>query len=216
MGLQAHNTPYDRTDLAETDGINDHLEGQIVNWADRLAYNSADLEDALGADFITADDLNQFTLYRRAFERLPKTFQDRPIYAIRRIVLENLQHILFDALEMHDVNGKHLLSLKSEELRELQAIEDFLLNKVYLSPKLAQTANVVQEIISKIFHRYQADPNLLPKRYLARLPEVPLDRTIGDYIAGMTDRFCLKIYRQMFGEDDILLRSIQPVLAVSS
>jgi dGTPase len=85
-----------------------------------------------------------------------------------------------------------------------------------LSPQLAQTATAVQEIIARIFERYHVSSDLLPKRYLSRVPEVPLDRTIGDYIAGMTDRFCLKIYRQMFGEDDILLKSIQPVVAAGS
>jgi dGTPase len=213
LGLEAHNTPYDRADQAD---LNDHLEGQLVNWADRIAYNSADLEDALGANFLTAGDLQQLALCRRAFEMVPEEFQDRPIYAIRRIVLENLQQILIDALKIDDIAGKKLVRLRAEELKDLEAVESFLMENVYLSPLLARTSQTVQEMIAKIFHCYKNKPELLPKRYLNRQPEVPLDRTIGDYIAGMTDRFCLKVYRQMFGEGDTLLQSIQPVVGAGS
>lgn len=212
-GLQAHTTPYDR---AEQSHVNDHLEGQLVNWADRLAYNSADLEDALGADFITADELLSLPLYRRAWDMIPQELQDRPIYALRRVVIENLQYILINAIELRKIDGKKIVVLRDEELREITKIEKFLLERVYLSERLIHTAQIVQEIIDKLFNRYRAEPELLPRRYLSRIPDISLDRTICDYISGMTDRFCLKLYRQLFGDDDKLLQSIQPVIGTGS
>ncbi|NLE28099.1 MAG: dNTP triphosphohydrolase, partial [Phycisphaerae bacterium] len=212
-GLEAHTTPYDRTDQGE---INGHLEGQLVNWADRLAYNSADLEDALGADFITAEELQSLPLYQRAWEMIPQELRDRPIHALRRVALENLQYILINHIEIQEATGETRITLRDEELNQLIEIENFLLNKVYHSERLTETATVVQEIIARLFNRYCDDPELLPKRYLSRQAEISLDKTICDYISGMTDRFCLKTYRQLFGEQDELLRSIQPVIGTGS
>jgi dGTPase len=212
-GLKAHNTPYDRADQSET---NDHLEGQLVNWADRLAYNSADLEDAIGADFVTTEELQSLELYRRAWEMIPKELQEKPIYALRRVVMENLQYILINAIELCEVSGKTIVKMRNEELSQLVAVEKHLLSKVYMSDRLLETAKIVQEIIAKLFGYYRAEPNRLPKRYRSRMPEVSLEKTICDYISGMTDRFCLKTYRQFFGDEDELLKSIQPVIGPGS
>lgn len=212
-GMEVHNTPYDRPDMLDT---GTDLEGQLANWADRLAYNAADLEDALGAGFVTGEDLQALALYRQAWEQLDATLREKPLHAVRRIVIEAIQKTLILAMQKHQVNGKSFVTVREPELGMLKELERFLFERVYRCPRLAQTAQTVQEVIARIFHRYQHAPDLLPKRYLSRQSEQGLNRTIGDYISGMTDRFCLKVYRQMFGADDILLASIQPVVGLGS
>ncbi len=212
-GMEVHNTPYDRPELLDTVAS---LEGQLANWADRLAYNTADLEDALGANLITQDHLADLSLYRKAWDRLDSRLREKPFHAIRRIVLGHIQMILIEGLELRQANGVPLLALRDAILHDLKETEKFLLNRVYLCPQLLDTTHKVQEVISRLFARYRKEPELLPNRYLSRQTESPVDRIIGDYISGMTDRFCLKTYRQLFGEDDILLRSIQPVVGIGS
>lgn len=216
-GMEVHNTPYDRPDLTDTGG---HLEGQLANWADRLAYNMADLEDALGADFLTPDDLRSVSLFRDVWDQLTPGLRQKPLPAIRRVILETIQQILIQSIEVRRPDGNAaahcLVTMNDRELAALKEMEAFLMQKVYRSPRLAETSETVQNIIAKIFHRYREEPELLPLRYLSRQPELPLDRIIGDYISGMTDRFCLKVYRQMFGPEDTLLRSIQPVVGLGS
>ncbi|MFA5865494.1 MAG: HD domain-containing protein [Phycisphaerae bacterium] len=212
-GLEVHNTPYDRPDALDT---NSHIEGQLANWADRLAYNTADLEDALGAGFLIPDDLKNLALYRQSCDQLDPSLRDKPLPALRRIILESIQIILIQSLEIQRPNGSPMVTINGRELQALRELESFLLEKVYRNPQLARTSQTVQEIIAKIFHRYQQEPRLLPTRYLSRQGDLPLDLIIGDYISGMTDRFCLKVYRQMFGPDDILLASIEPVVGLGS
>jgi len=106
--------------------------------------------------------------------------------------------------------------MADEPQRTLKELESFLYQRVYKCPQLAETSEKVQEIIARLFGRYHSEPKLLPERYLSRKNESPVERIIGDYIAGMTDRFCLKVYRQMFGAEDALLQSIQPVIGLGS
>jgi dGTPase len=55
-----------------------------------------------------------------------------------------------------------------------------------------------QRFISCIFDAYLDQPRLMPQRYADRIPELPLHRVVGDYLAGMTDRFCLDEYKRLF------------------
>ncbi len=212
-GLEVHNTPYDRPDQLDTSA---ELEGQLANWADRLAYNIADLEDALGAGFVNHEELLNLSLYREVWDQLQPSFREKPIHAIRRVILETIQQILIHSIEITCPHDKPLVGMNERELKAMKELEAFLYEKVYRSPRLAKTSQTVQEMIAKIFHQYRKQQDLLPIRYLSRQNEMPLDRIIGDYISGMTDRFCLKVYRQMFGPDDILLTSIQPVIGSGS
>jgi dGTPase len=212
-GLEVHNTPYDRPDQSDAGG---NLEGQLANWADRLAYNMADLEDALGAGLVTPEALRDVGIFREAWDRLEPSLREKPLPAIRRIILENIQQGLIQSMSVHSSDGKARVSLRAAELQALTELEAFLMANVYRCPQLARTSETVQAIIEKIFDRYRKEPELLPLRYLSRQTDFPLDRIIGDYLAGMTDRFCLKAYRQMFGPDDMLLCSIQPVMGLGS
>jgi len=212
-GMKVHNTPYDRPELLAPTAS---LEGQLANWADRMAYNTADLEDALGAAIISQDDLKNLTLFRMAWEQLDASLKNKPFHAVRRIVLGSIQRNLIEAIEVCGTDDKFAVTMNSQTLEALKEMEKFLYERVYRCPQLADTSQKVQEVISKLFYRYQNQPELLPKRYLVRQREISLERTIGDYISGMTDRFCLKVYRQIFGPDDMLLQSIQPVVGIGS
>jgi dGTPase len=212
-GMAVHNTPYDQPDRLDSEG---HLEGQLANWSDRIAYNSGDLEDALGADFITQSDLETLSLFRKSRAEIPNELMEKPLHAVRRIILESIQHILMESLEADSITGKLVVTMKGQELNDLKEVEAFLLHHVYLSDRLKRTAGVVQEMISRVFNRYLDNPELLPQRFLVRKNEFPMERIIGDYISGMTDRFCLKTYRQMFGSDDTLLSGIDPVVGLGS
>jgi len=202
-----------RSELLDTTAS---LEGQLANWADRMAYNTADLEDALGAAIISQDDLKNLPLFRMAWEQLDASLKNKPFHAVRRIVLGSIQRNLIEAIEVCGTDEKFAVTMNSQTLEALKEMEKFLYERVYRCPQLADTSQKVQEVISKLFYRYQNQPELLPKRYLVRQREISLERTIGDYISGMTDRFCLKVYRQIFGPDDMLLQSIQPVVGIGS
>jgi dGTPase len=214
-GLAAHSGRYDRNWSAPAKGFASELAG----WADRLAYDAGDLEDALGAQLISPDDLRELSLGRCAYERLSAEFRDRPIHTVRRIICETVQQIVIDQMRL--VAGTEQdtqLAVSGQAHNDLISLEGFLLNKVYRHPRIAQTDEACQQIVMRLFEAYRSNPSLLPSRYVdfGQGRNDPLERTIADYISGMTDRFCVKVYRQMFGSGDMLLRSFECMSVLGS
>lgn len=202
-GLAMHSTPYDTAQMETKTSL---LEAEIANFADRFAYNISDLEDAFGAGFADHNELIEIELYRHIWEELPRTIKELPIYKIRRVICNNMQKKLIDALKLK----KGRIELDSSIHRQLKEFEQFMLEKVYLHPALRKTADVVHSIIEKLFMYFERNPQSLPNRYQARIETDKIRTVICDYITGMTDRFCIKTYINIFGEDD-LVKSIETI-----
>lgn len=202
-GLRLHTTRYDDPSgaIEETGGS---VEAQVASAADRIAYNCHDLEDAIGAGLITLDALRDTSLWRSAYDAVAARFPHRPIYAIRRIVLDDmLNRILLDIVRQSEprlarLSGPDDTIAATEPLvspspaveAQLAELELFLLQSVYRHPDVARTDAAGQALICQLFDAYLADPSRLPERFHARLTDQRPHRIICDYIAGMTDQFC--------------------------
>ncbi len=197
-GLKFHNTPYDRPDTKINPAI---LEAQIANWADRIAYDASDIEDAFGAGIIRHEDMMNLELYKQIWNELDSNIRNMPIHKIRRVICEQLQLQIISALK---INEKNILLLEPTIENQLKKIEQFMLQNVYLHDTQREISQIVEQIITKLFNRYMNNPELLPKRYLARKNTDSLPRIITDYISGMTDRYCIKVYRELFNRDSLL------------
>ncbi len=173
------------------------IEAEIASLADRLAYNLHDLEDAIGAELITLDDLAALPPWRAAHDRLAKDFSDRSIFAIRRPVIDAiLDGLLADAIatsrpsdEATTEPGKRV-SLSPSGERTLLSLEQFLNEKFYRHPEIVRTDAEGREVVRTLFDRFLSDPSLLPPRFSSRIADQGPHRVICDYLAGMTDRFC--------------------------
>jgi len=141
---------------------------------------------------------------------LTSKIRTKPLPKIRRVICEALQTMMMDSLTVQN----HQLVMNTETLKAVEQFERFLLDNVYESHPLGEIANAVDAIISRLFDTYLESPERLPERFGKREKDEPRQRIITDYIAGMTDRFCLKTYQELFGKDDSLLHSIQPVATI--
>ncbi len=196
-GLKSHSTPYDR---AGKDIPTIMIEAQIANWADRIAYDASDIEDAFGAGLIRNEDMLQLALYKRVWHELDDNIRNKPIPKIRRVICERLQMAIIDALTV-DSNG--IMMLDNEISAQLEQMEKFLLENVYLHRKLTKISEIVEQILMRLFNHYVDNPELLPKRFLERQNVDSIKRIVADYIAGMTDRFCLKTYQNLFNDNSL-------------
>lgn len=201
-GLRTHATRYDAAQ-AMHDGPS--VESQIVSLADRIAYNCHDLEDAIGAGFVDLPELSELALWRRAFDDSAKGGIVENIHSVRRVVLDALLNALLADIvhtsrpllapirssdQVRTVPAP-LIAMSESTDRQLTELEQFLYQRVYRHPEVVQTDAEGQTMIQVLFNAYRCDPTTLPERFAARVDEQGVERVICDYIAGMTDRFCM-------------------------
>ncbi|HRX81504.1 MAG TPA: metal-dependent phosphohydrolase, partial [Pirellulaceae bacterium] len=86
----------------------------------------------------------------------------------------------------------------SEVAAQKTELERFLYDRVYRHPEIIRIREQAQSRLRRMFAGYLRQPELLTKRYLTRSESVGLPRSVGEYIAGMTDRFCNEQYERYF------------------
>jgi dGTPase len=219
-GLAGHETQFDRPvpdshDARDRQQSSRHvpfsIEAQIVSLADRLAFNVHDWEDALEAGLMTAGDWDSVSLWAESYRRGSHHYANKPIQAVRRTVLEAvLDGLLRDAITAtkSQVAGvrnhqdllhapRLVVALSPAAEANLSEWERFLGQRVYRHPQVVAADDQGRRVVLELFAAYRRDPSQLPDRFAARVSEQGLDRVIGDYVAGMTDRFCLREHNRL-------------------
>ncbi|MGB2863937.1 MAG: deoxyguanosinetriphosphate triphosphohydrolase [Sedimentisphaerales bacterium] len=212
LGLARHQSPYDKTQDDTFSEKNCSLEGQIADIADRIAYNCHDLEDGMRARLINAGQLKSVKIFAEAQNRInAEAIED---YTIRRTRTAKaiIDKLVGDCLEaskktLTEVNptsldeiyaaDTNLIALPPESNAELAELEKFLLQNFYLHETLLQTTEKVKDWLQRLFERFCKEPELMPGYFQRFIPKQGLQRTVCDYIAGMTDRFCLKMLEEI-------------------
>jgi len=213
--LAKHCTIFDRPGAHPlADGTRAPLEGQIANLADRVAYDSHDLEDAAGAGLVEEADLNTIDLWKEASAPVRAAHRGLPLAAVRRPILDRLESMLLDDIvaesrrriaaarvrRVDDVRacGRELIAFSAAMETRVRALEAFLLERVYRHPRLIRMDSKARRFIARLFEAYVDEPRLLPPRFVRRIDEQGVHRVVCDYIAGMTDRFCQDEYKRLF------------------
>jgi dGTPase len=190
------------------------LEAQVVDAADSLAYDTHDIDDALSVGLITPDDLLEVDFWRLAVERVqtrhgrlrPEQFQPTVVRDLIHWQVDDLlQHTSLRLREegigtMDDVRrAPGVLVGPSPELRQLKAaLEDFLHRRVYRHYKVMRMAVKGSTFVKRLFEEYCRAPEQLPTRYARRAVDAAVERTVCDYVAGMTDRYAQDEYLRLF------------------
>ena len=99
--------------------------------------------------------------------------------------------------------GRQLAGFSPELEQQERELKRFLYQRFYSSPRLEDIRIEAQRVISNLFAAYRDDPDLLPEVWRSSGDEVQRLRTIGDFIAGMTDRFALARPRELVGPVDL-------------
>jgi dGTPase len=213
--MALHSKRPNAPEIAEFSGVGQPLlEAQVADAADSLAYDAHDIDDALSVGLITPDDLGEVELWRRVLEEVrgrhgdlpPEQFQPTMVrHLIDRLVrdvLENTQHRLRQQriCGIADVrNAPSLLVEPSPALRALKSeLEHFLLRRVYNHWRVQRMAVKGGRIIRQLFDEFCCVPRLLPERYSRRIGEQQPQRTVCDYVAGMTDRYAQDEFLRLF------------------
>lgn len=191
------------------------LEAQVAAIADDIAYDNHDIDDGLRAGILDLDELTELPIIARHWaaigERHPGINADKRQRALVRDmigtmvgdVLAETQRRIGEsgAANIDDVRAaaRPLVGFSSALAEEERALKRFLYAKLYESPQLEQVREEAERITTNLAAAYRADPRLLPEDWGRGDGEVEQLRTIGDFIAGMTDHFAIARHEELVG-----------------
>jgi dGTPase len=208
LGLGKHKSRYDRPHESPFDEQNCTLEGQVADAADRIAYDGHDLEDGMRARLIEADEMQHIEIFVEATERAGIEQVDDWTIRRTRTAKALLDSLVGDCIDSSReaiaaagveaprdacANEENLIRLSADSDRKLVALEAFLFERFYQHESLLRTRERVRCWLGELFERLCDDPGPMPSYYRSFIAEHGLHRVVCDYIAGMTDRYCLKM-----------------------
>lgn len=188
------------------------LEFQAVDFCDSLAYDTHDLDDALGANIIGVEDVEELEFWKVGFDLARQRWPQwnaapaRPAvvralfeWQVLDLVAETRRRLdAHGVASVDDVRRTPNLVDFSPPVRKLRAEwESFLRERVYRNAWVMQMAEAGNAVVGGLFAHYLRHPDELPPRFAARLDRVPAACAVGDYIAGMTDRYADHEFRRL-------------------
>jgi dGTPase len=212
LGLVKHRTTYDKPQDSVFAEQNCSLEGQVADVADRIAVNSHDLEDGMRAGLIRSEQLKSLEIFTEAQTQInAKVIKDQTVRRTRtaKTIIDKLVSDCIDASEktitranlktVDNVyhHSENLIVLSAENNAKLMELEKFLLQNFYQNKSLLQTSGKVKIWLEQLFKMLCKKPQLMPGYFRQFIAQEGLQRTVCDYIAGMTDRFCLKMLEKI-------------------
>jgi dGTPase len=192
------------------------LEAQVAALADDIAYDNHDIDDGLRAGLFTLEDLLEVPMVARAWAqvlaRFPEVDEARLVPELVRDqiglmvgdLLDETRRRLADAgvetvVEVRSA-GRPLAGFSPGMADEEKTLKRFLHARMYNAPPVMAVRDQAQRIVAALFGAYRDDPRLLPPEWLPpEADEIATLRAIGDFIAGMTDRYAVRQHRELVG-----------------
>lgn len=197
-------------------GLRPPLEAQLIDLADEVAYNTADLDDGFSAGLFKIEEIRAWVPeFGRRWEEVESQF---PGASEREQFQETLRGLLdwlvtgllqgtMEAAEAAGVRNvdevrcwpRRLASHTVDTHLANRNVKQFLHHTVYYSEPMASERRRSAARIAQLFEFWVEHPDKLPENYVESLAHAPVHRVVCDYIAGMTDGYFERCYRQAMG-----------------
>lgn len=169
LGIVGHTGSY----IPET------LEGQVVRRSDQIAYVNHDIDDAVRAGILRNEDIP-----RSISDVLGCTHRDR----INTLVCDTIR-------TSREAGAICMTPATDQALRELR---EFMFDRVYRNPVAKGEESKAKAMLQRLYEYYIANPNEMPEDFQPQLSFDGMERTVCDYIAGMTDNYAVYKYTEIF------------------
>ena len=157
----------------------DTLEGRVVRRSDQIAYVNHDIDDAIRAGILSGEDI-------------PRSIS----HVLGSSHSQRIDTLVCDMIASSREEGRIVLTPAVDQaLKELRA---FMFDRVYRNPVAKGEEGKAKDMLRRLFEYYNAHPEALPEDFLPQMSFDGLERTVCDYIAGMTDNYAVDKFKEIF------------------
>ena len=219
-GIIKHSRDYDAASFPQLAeyllDLRPPLEAQLIDWVDEIAYNTADLDDAREAELLDLDLLrSEVPLFGEAYDRVGRAYpgakEKLKFSEALKDVLNALASDLIEttaaqtrssgvaSVEEIRLHSTRLAGMSEQLIAQNARLKQFLIAHLYSHPVITEDRDHSVECLERLFHFYLNKHDSMPPDHEEQALCVPRSIVVCDYIAGMTDQFLLKQYRDHFG-----------------
>ncbi len=197
------------------------LEAQVAAVADDIAYDNHDIDDGLRAGLLDFDALVTLPFVERGWAAVLRRYPDIAPRRLRaELIRQQIGVMVNDVIDetrrrvaeagvgsVADVRGagQALAGFSAPMADDERRLKRFMYDNLYHHPRQIEVANRACDLVTGLYAAYVDKPDRLPGEWYATLPDADPDRSrhIGDFIAGMTDRYAIARYREVVGPIDM-------------
>ncbi len=155
------------------------LEGKIIKLADRIAYINHDIDDAIRGGILSIDDIPKELL-----KTLGRGHGERINNMVSAVISESMD--------------KPYIRMEKEKLEATLELRKFLFQNVYHNKIAKAEEDKAIEMLRILYEYFVKNPNEMPGVYFENTKNEPVERCVCDYIASMTDRYAIDMFRELY------------------
>ena len=217
-GISKHTQDADNPITSDESVRFPSLEAQVADFADGIAYNAHDLDDGITSELLDLDQLRKVSLWKENEKRFDEKyagldFKLKKYQVVRSIINElisDFRQATLDNLDHHQVGSVHdvrhapirIAAFSKEVAEKNKELKQFLHKNMYSHRKVLRMEFKAELTLEGIFKAYKKMPGLLPEPVQKNLQGDSLERWICDYVSGMTDRYAINEYKNLYFSEE--------------
>ncbi len=194
------------------------LEAQVADFADGIAYNAHDLDDGITSNLLDLGQLRKVALWKENEKKFDDQytglgFKLKKYQVVRSIInelindfrkasLKNLKKYKIGSADEVRCAPIRMATFGKEVAEKNKELKQFLHKYMYSHRKVLRMEFKAELTLKGIFNAYSKIPELLPESFLDITRHGPVERRICDYVSGMTDRYAINEYKNLYSADD--------------
>lgn len=170
--------------LGQKENIAKTLEGRVVKYSDKIAYLNHDIDDSIRAGLLSEEQLP-----KEIIKVLGKNHSDRIQVLINDMINETTENLK---------NGKYDIKQSTEVKEAMIELRKYMFKNIYLADALKEERGKAKFILTHVIDYFYKHSEELPKLYKDISYREGLKRGVADYIAGMTDDYCISTFNKIY------------------